>query len=384
VNIIYLGLKDFPVGLAKIQKVKLICKALINAGQSVRVINRSSSRMIISKKKSSIPVHNCVITPPDNGKAPPYYTLFSFMMETIAIHKYNKSQKVDYAIISTTKVLIAIFYRILSKILRIRIILVYMELCSAMDTRKRTLKYNDILFERYAFRLFDGVWPISDILKSVVEKNAKGIPTMKVPIIADFDYPNTLSGIKTETAMNQYFLFCGAIEYKEIIEFIIRSFERLSDKNVKLILVLNGGKKYFHMLEKEIQSKSSKNQITIVSKVPKEDLFRLYMGALGLLIPLRPTLQDKARFPHKIGEYLSSGSPILTTDIGEISNYFTHMENAYIAKNYSEQEYSELMHLVLNDPILAAQVGKKGTATGLQHFGYKSVGKKMVKFTNTI
>ena len=73
------------------------------------------------------------------------------------------------------------------------------------------------------------------------------------------------------------------------------------------------------------------------SNLTNRALNDLYKNAIALLIPLRPTLQDEARFPHKIGEYLASGNPVISTNYGEVKHYFQDGHDMLIASRYDKE-----------------------------------------------
>lgn len=102
------------------------------------------------------------------------------------------------------------------------------------------------------------------------------------------------------------------------------------------------------------------------------------------MIPLRPDRQDKARFSHKIGEYLSSGRPIVTGRVGEISHYFEHRKNAFIADDYTPEAYATLLSMIANDRDLANEVGRAGRELGENSFGYQQHGQKIAAFFSNL
>jgi glycosyltransferase involved in cell wall biosynthesis len=95
---------------------------------------------------------------------------------------------------------------------------------------------------------------------------------------------------------------------------------------------------------------------------------------------MRPTLQDAARFPHKIGEYLAAGNPIITTNFGEIVHYFQNEETALIAEEYDVSQYADKMLFVLNNPEKAKEIGLKGKEMGLREFDYLQYGPRLLNF----
>ena len=178
----------------------------------------------------------------------------------------------------------------------------------------------------------------------------------------------------------KYFLFCGAAGYFEVIIFIIRSFELLENSDYQLKLIISGNKEHLEIVENAIMLSEKSDLIQIMSNLEYSQLQKYYMNATALLIPLRNTLQDKARFPHKIGEYLATKNPLITTKIGEIPLYLKHLDNAFVCENYDENEFSDMMAFVINNPELSNEIGQKGYKTGFKYFNYCNYGKPLIDF----
>ena len=289
-----------------------------------------------------------------------------------------KKQNLDVGIISTMQFIPMLCYSIISKWLNFPIILNYVELSSAMTSRKGiTIKVNDYFFERFAFNLVDGVLPISDFLLNFVKKHSLEKLFLKIPVLCDF---KKFEDIKN-TAKEKYFIFCGAAGYIEIITFILNAFDLVDTKDeIYLYLVVDGTPKQLSILNTEIRKINRKNYVKIFSKLSDKSLTELYVNAIGMLIPLRPTMQDTARFPHKIGEYCASGNPIITTNYGEIKTYFVDGLSALIAEHYDVQEFADKMLFVISNPKEAIIIGKNGKSVGLMNFNYKNFGRKINDF----
>ncbi len=123
------------------------------------------------------------------------------------------------------------------------------------------------------------------------------------------------------------------------------------------------------------------NRIKLDVNVAHAEIPARYSKASALLIPLRPTVQDAARFPHKLGEYLASAKPVITTAYGEINNYeFIDEVSALVAKTYDPKQFSEKMQSVLNFPEKAKKIGLKGREMGMVHFDYRKIGREVTDF----
>jgi glycosyltransferase involved in cell wall biosynthesis len=258
----------------------------------------------------------------------------------------------------------------------------YVELYSSVSTGSGLWhKINVYLYERFGFGLVDGILPISDYLIDFVRQREPDLPLLKVPMLTDFHRFDGLEKNTDET----FFLFCGSAVYLEIIEFIMHAFDLLeTGEDVWLYLVSSGNQRQMRDLNQAIARRRKNHLINVYSRISNEHLTRLYMDAFGLLIPLRPTIQDAARFPHKMGEYFASGNPVVTTNYGEVAKYFKDNDSALIAHSYSVEQFAEKMQFLLSNPQRAQEIGRQGKAVCFENFNYLDYGPKIRDFINTV
>lgn len=235
-----------------------------------------------------------------------------------------------------------------------------------MSTNSKISKINDILFERFAFLMVDGVLPISDYLIDIVKKYNPSISILKTPVLTDV---NKIEGVKVNKIENK-FLFCGAAAFIEVIEMIISSFELVKDSHVMLTLICGGSQKEIERLELLISKSKKQDKIELLYDLEYTELIRNYKSSLALLIPLRPTIQDIARFPHKIGEYAAAARPIITNNYGEPANYFTDEVSALLANEYTPECIAGKMNFIVENKDLANTIGLKGQEVAKEHFDY--------------
>jgi glycosyltransferase involved in cell wall biosynthesis len=182
-----------------------------------------------------------------------------------------------------------------------------------------------------------------------------------------------------------YLLFAGYLAYLGIVKFILRAFDECrTEKEVFLYLVVNGSAEQFAQLHAEIAMRRKGSFVRVFSRLTDGELSQLYLNSYALLIPLRPTVQDIARFPHKIGEYCASGRPMVTTNVGEVKEYFKDRETAFVVENYDEQEYARALERILENPVLADRVGKEAMKLAEQTFHYQAYGRKVKEFVEQL
>lgn len=229
--------------------------------------------------------------------------------------------------------------------------------------------WQDYRFGKYV----DAIYPISHLLQQKCARFGK--PTMLLPVLGKYD---RLPKVEVE----QQFTYCADAGYLLRNQIILRAFSIVAQtyQNARLILVLFGRKEDMHEVQNRVIELHVENNVAILSQISQSELEHLYASSLGLLIPLNPdSMQDIARFSQKIAEYLASGRPIITSNVGEIPYYFVHNKNAKIAA-YTSESYAEQMLELINDRVLATEIGQKGYETGNCSFEYSKNGYKLKHF----
>ncbi len=386
-HVVFLGESGFPIGLATIQRITLVAKALQYVGNKASVICRKG----VWKKSENIDFEShgnyegidYVYTSkspyrPEGFLTRNVHKLKGMYGEFKYLKYLKKNDKLDVAIISDMKVVHVLRYFMYSNFLNFPIVINFVEMTSSMQHRDNFfIRINDYLHDKWAIRLFDGALPISDRLIDYYKLVSHSKPSLKLPILCDFEKFSKVKNLE-----EPYFLYCGSIRYTEVRNFIIEAYKSLPDsESTKLYMIISGGtKKETSLLEQELNTHFDTQSIKLFSNIPYEELVKLYMNAIALLIPLRPTIQDSSRFPHKIGEYLASGNPVITTNVGEIANYFVDGKSALIANSYTVSSFAEKMRFVLDYPALANEIGLRGRELGLKEFDYKAHGSRLQKF----
>ncbi len=393
-HFIYLGNLGFPYGLAEIQRTILISKSLLLAGNNVAVVCKKG---ILNEKDypDLKPTGNVQGIEYVYTSGTPFYPpglinrnlnkLKGVLNEFSLLRKRRKEGKFDFAILSTHDFDSVIYYYILSKLFGFKIILNYVEFYSGLKKKRSQVKatINDKLFDNYAPSLSKAVLPISEFIIDHIKTDFPGKDYLKVSVLTDFDRYNGIEILEEE----KYFLFCGDAGYKETIIFIIDAFAALNNSGNNqryLYLVINGRPENVAEIKNYISNNPKKDFIKTFSKLPQKDLFTFYKNAIALLIPLRPTFQDIARFPHKTGEYLASGNPVISTNYGEMQHYFKDGVDMLLADEYNINKFSAKMQFVIDHPEEVKQIGLKGKEVALAIFDYKTQAPVMDAFFNKL
>lgn len=388
--VIILGSSSFPYEISAANvKNELTARSLIRAGYDVFILSKIST--VMNNKSSNI---NYLKEGQKNGinyrfvggevfKPKNFIvrqkSLLRGLRNEYKFYKKNKHRKITI-LLSITWFHLIIYYYIISKILKLQIVMSIMEWHVVQEDRSGLQKVNDYLFDNWAPKLFKKAIPISNYIDDKLKERNTKLKTYILPVLTDID---EFKNVNVKIS-DKYFLYCGHAGYIDVIYFVINSFKRFHDKNenIKMHLVINGSKTQLEKLSTYIDLKGLTNYIRILTKIPYRDLIIQYKNTLALLIPLRETEQDRARFPQKIAEYVSTCRPIITNEWGEVKFYFKNRVNAYICNRCDEIEFCETMMEIVNDPNKSDEIGKNAFLFAEEYFNYSNHSEQLKSFIN--
>jgi glycosyltransferase involved in cell wall biosynthesis len=385
---IHVGISGFPYGSAAINKCLAVYESLYHEKVNFLIINNrpvhAKNVPVPIEKEGSINNLGYVYTSDPYKPESFLKRRFSFINgrvnEFLLLVKLGFSNKIDAMFYYPTNgsFFELIYYRILSKIFGFPIIAHYVEYRTVFQDDTGPIdKMKHVLFDKYFMKFVDGILPISEYLIEHLKRRGYSKPYLKVPPLCDFK----LFVQEKQQGEENYFLYVGTLGYMEAIEFIVEAFDKTENNDYYLHMVVNGNAEQNKVLDGLLSKMKKKDKVKIFSNLKYSVLLHKYIHAKALLIPLTDSIQDKARFPQKISEYLASGNPIITTNFGEVPYYFKDKENALVAMEYSADEYATKMDFVMKNPDASVTIGKRGKETGLKYFDFNSYGadiKKMV------
>jgi glycosyltransferase involved in cell wall biosynthesis len=240
------------------------------------------------------------------------------------------------------------------------------------------------LYVNTTYRLFDGMIvmtkPLLDYFKTKVRK---GCRLFEMPMTVDTD---RFDIEPKQNEIGDYFAYCGNMSNKKdgIIN-LLDSFVPVERKfsNVKLVLI--GGTtdiEYLSYLKQRVKDNHLKNVI-FYGGVPREEIPSLLINARGLLLARPSSLQSSGGFPTKLGEYLSTGKPIVVTAVGDIPLYLND-DNSFIVPPDDNNAFSSAILTILENYDNAIQRGVLGRRLALSVFSSKVQSKRLYSYLQSI
>lgn len=110
----------------------------------------------------------------------------------------------------------------------------------------------------------------------------------------------------------------------------------------------------------------------------QQDVFGLMRAATALVQPGAPSDFNRYRFPSKLMDYLLSGRPVVTFEVGA-GRLLKDGEHALLTRTASPFELAEKLELVLGDPDLGRRLGSGGRRRARELFDADANGDRLLE-----
>lgn len=375
---------SFPEGDAATNRVYTYAKGFYENGTSVHVIGFRSDYNTSGKGSvSGINFYN----PFGQRERNKYFVVrrwhkFSKYFKTIILlRKLNKKEKINAIIVYGMKLSTHLTAVFLSKITKSKLIKECGEHPLRLYQNGALRKKQGILKHNIESRLCDGILCISQFLVEFYEKS--GIPSSKLILIPSTVDPGRFIK-KTQTPLPyQYLGYFGGLTIKrDNIGLLIRAFSMIIKKHPEIHLVLGGfrSENDEKQIIEIIQNLKLTSKVELLNFLPRDEIISYITNAKILVMVRGNDLESQASFPSKLTEYLSTSIPLVTVNVGEISNYLSDGLNAFLVEPGNCDQLAERFDYVLNNYKHSIDVALKGKELANTVFNYNYQAKRIIHF----
>jgi glycosyltransferase involved in cell wall biosynthesis len=255
-----------------------------------------------------------------------------------------------------------------------------------LGMKKNIFKRVDIhIYLTFICKSFDGMLLITNnLLEYFAQKVNKSAKLILVPITVE---PERFNCSKKDFS-EKYIAYCGHMGgNKDGIPILIEAFASILDKHDNLKLYLIGDTKTPQEMDKLKQKVIDLNvfdKVVFTGRIARDEMPRYLCNATILALARPTSIQAQGGFPTKLGEYLSTGNPVVVTKVGEIPDYLTDGVNAYLSEPDSVEAFAEKLEIALSNPEVSKKIGLAGKELALDVFSYKTQGQRILNFIEKI
>lgn len=242
---------------------------------------------------------------------------------------------------------------------------------------KRILEHLTLVAARH----FTGLFVISQPLKEYYQ--ARGVNNIE--IINMFVDKTRFEGLKKEN-IEKYVGYCGTIStHKDGVDDLIRAFSILNKKYPEYKLYLFGrfeSDTVKEALKSEIEELKLSSKVLFTGAVDSSEMPQKLLDASILALSRPNNTQAQYGFPTKLGEYLSTGNPVLVTSVGDIPFFLKDGENAFLANPGNFNDFAKKLIWIEEHPEIASEVADAGKKLVDTVFSAEVQIKKALMFIN--
>ena len=171
-------------------------------------------------------------------------------------------------------------------------------------------------------------------------------------------------------------------ERKDAIISTMKAFAQASHKiNCGLDFILAGPKSpHEKELAEIIRGNGLQDHVRFLPLLSHDESLRYQKGAFLTILNKNDNLQNQHGFSTKLGEVLISGTPVITTTVGEANLWLEDGVSAYIVKPGKPEEIAAKIVQAYNNEKERQAIAEKGRQVAAQYFNTTYQGQRMKQF----
>jgi len=276
---------------------------------------------------------------------------------------------------------------LIAKIFRIRTSKFVAEIIDESEFKgsflRKLKRYGYILNFKYLNKISDKLIVFSFYLKNEYLKMGYNENNIIVqPNLTDFEYWEP-----TNTELKYSLGYSGAPYLKDGLYDLFKAISLLHEKNINVTLLIIGdaifGKSLIPDLKVECKRLGISEKITFTGLV-ESSLVKQYLSECKILAITRPsTIQTKAGFPTKLGEYFATKKPILATNFGDMDKYFTDGLDIIMAECGNPESIALKIIWMLKNNKELDLISRRGYDRAYQLLEYKKSVNRLINFLDS-
>jgi glycosyltransferase involved in cell wall biosynthesis len=233
--------------------------------------------------------------------------------------------------------------------------------------------------------LNDGFFCISRYLINFYkERGIDGKRLFLVPSIID---PSRFLKQVDRPLPNPYIGYFGSLTFeRDSVDVLLKGFAKFNDIKPEVYLVLGGfctdnQRKKISDLISELKLGT---KVIILNHLTKEAITGYIAHACALVMVRSPDLESDASYPSKLTEFLATGKPVVSVNVGEISDYLSDGVNVFLTQPGNPDEIADKLIGVFKNYPEAKRVGEQGRVLTEGIFNYHYQAQRMIDFIKSL
>lgn len=183
-----------------------------------------------------------------------------------------------------------------------------------------------------------------------------------------------------------YIAYCGVLSYgKDGVDTLIKSFSIFHKTHPEYKLFLIGravSVDELDSLKQLCHQEGIDESVVFTGQILPSEMPQILVDAKILALARPNNLQAQNGFPTKLGEYLSTGNPVVVTSVGDIPLFIKDGINGFLAEPDSPGSFAEKLKWVADHYDEACNVAARGQNLAENEFSYKTQSRVLISLMN--
>ena len=380
---------DFPYGMAPESLVRQMALGLKFHNVKLKVI-RLRGQSYNYDNDTSIEVSNFMLPRVPNTEIAKFIELIcTIFLVPFSIIRNNIKNRPDAVILYGVEYFYLIFpFWLACKLSRIKLIRITTDFYRESAITPVWWKKPKLFFYRFQFKHFDkyldGIVSLSRYMSEFALKN--GVNPEKITIIPHFiDSEEFCKGIIANQQSDKTRIgFCGTANELNGIYDLIEAFKIVHAGHPKIELLIIGEPNPGDKIKINNMIAPFGDTVKITGLLSRSEVPAALMSCHILVNPRKSGLFAEAGFPTKLGEYFSTGIPVVATCVGDIKSYFKDKHELMLVNPDQPDEIAYSIGFLIKNTNEATQIGIRGKEWAKSNLDYKANTAKLLKFVQLI
>jgi glycosyltransferase involved in cell wall biosynthesis/peptidoglycan/xylan/chitin deacetylase (PgdA/CDA1 family) len=259
------------------------------------------------------------------------------------------------------------------------------ELCEWLPGEPGNGRFSNWQHRGQMFKHAAGVLVISKLLedrvRGIAERVNRDLLVLRVPALVD-NAMFAADPAAPQPEISAYFVWSGGGGWIKDVKYIVRAMAAAKRKGFVCRTKIIGPHANSEQAIKTyaVELGVDPNDVVFTGFISAEQVKAEYLSARALLAPLWDDDRSRTRMPNKLGEYLASGRPVISCQVGDVCDLLVHGVDAYLARPADDQDFADQMIAVLQDPQNAETVGVAGQRVALRQLHPKVHRERIAQF----
>ena len=199
----------------------------------------------------------------------------------------------------------------------------------------------------------------------------------------DYERFSKSENIIQKSVDNGYIAYCGSInQHKDGISDLIKALSRISKNypGIKLKLAGSYFLDYKNEMDKLVSEHNLESKIEVTSYLSGDEIVTFLQDSVMAVLARPSSPQADFGFPTKLGEYLASGTPVIVTDVSDVSKVLVNEKEALIIPPNDYTALASAIEKILSQYDRYKKMGMNGKEAAKNVFNYKVQSAKLLEF----